>query len=144
MAFHLLRKYQNKLCTFNDDIQDTASVVHGDLPVAVPLPGKPISEQNFIFLGHRRSALQRLKLPYAHDAPEYPNLFETLDRIKTTALTGVCTITKAFNETGIWYQGSTDKHPRIVVPNVVALKHRIIAEVHNTNFGRNPGATART
>ncbi|KAE8999755.1 hypothetical protein PR002_g18370 [Phytophthora rubi] len=49
-AFHLLRKYQNKLCTFNDDIQDTASVVHGDLP------GKPISEQKFIFLGHRRSA----------------------------------------------------------------------------------------
>ncbi|KAE8965976.1 hypothetical protein PF010_g26123 [Phytophthora fragariae] len=55
-AFQLLRKYQNKLCTFNDDIQDTASVVHGDLPAAVPLSGKPISEQNFIFLGHRRSA----------------------------------------------------------------------------------------
>ncbi|KAE9328138.1 hypothetical protein PF008_g16246 [Phytophthora fragariae] len=40
----------------------------------------------------------------------------------------------------IWYQGSTDEQPRIVVPNIVALKHRIIAEVHDTNYGGHSGA----
>ncbi|POM64578.1 Hypothetical protein PHPALM_19875 [Phytophthora palmivora] len=40
----------------------------------------------------------------------------------------------------IWYEGSTDEQPRIVVPNIVALKHRIIAEVHDTNYGGHPGA----
>ncbi|KAE9158034.1 hypothetical protein PF002_g33212, partial [Phytophthora fragariae] len=50
-AFHLLRKYQNKLCTFNDDTQDTASVVFGGLLASETLSGKSISEQNFIFLG---------------------------------------------------------------------------------------------
>ncbi|ETK94316.1 hypothetical protein F441_02668 [Phytophthora nicotianae CJ01A1] len=50
-AFHLLRKYQNTHCTFNDDIQGTASVVLGGLLAAVPLSGKTISEQTFLFLG---------------------------------------------------------------------------------------------
>ncbi|GMG15832.1 unnamed protein product [Phytophthora fragariaefolia] len=40
----------------------------------------------------------------------------------------------------IWYQGSTDEQARIVVPNIVALQHRIIAEVHDTNYGGHPGA----
>ncbi|KAG7385481.1 Malic enzyme [Phytophthora pseudosyringae] len=50
-AFNLLRKYQNTHCTFNDDIQGTASVVLGGLLAAVPLSGKTISEQTFLFLG---------------------------------------------------------------------------------------------
>ncbi|KAG3129285.1 NADP-dependent malic enzyme, partial [Phytophthora idaei] len=50
-AFPLLRKYQNTHCTFNDDIQGTASVVLAGLLAAVPLLGKPISEQKFVFLG---------------------------------------------------------------------------------------------
>ncbi|GMF15818.1 unnamed protein product [Phytophthora lilii] len=40
----------------------------------------------------------------------------------------------------IWYQGSTDEKPRIVVPNVLKLKHRIIAEVHDSNYGGHPGS----
>ncbi|CAH0522464.1 unnamed protein product [Peronospora belbahrii] len=50
-AFNLLRKYQNTHCTFNDDIQGTASVVLGGLLAAVPLSGKSISEQTFLFFG---------------------------------------------------------------------------------------------
>ncbi|KAL3660157.1 NADP-dependent malic enzyme [Phytophthora oleae] len=139
-AFPLLRKYQNTHCTFNDDIQGTASVVLAGLLAAVPLSGKSISEQKFVFLGagtagtgiadliamaisretgknveesrkqiwlvdsrglvveSRKESLQSHKLPYAHDAPECVNLVETLDRIQPTALIGVCTIAKAFNE----------------------------------------------
>ncbi|GMF11564.1 unnamed protein product [Phytophthora lilii] len=39
----------------------------------------------------------------------------------------------------LWYQGSTDETPRIVVPNILALKHRIFAEVHGSNYGGHPG-----
>ncbi|KAE9353042.1 hypothetical protein PR003_g4076 [Phytophthora rubi] len=38
-------------CTFNDDIQGTASVVLGGLLAAVPLSSTPISEQKLVFLG---------------------------------------------------------------------------------------------
>ncbi|GMF53574.1 unnamed protein product [Phytophthora fragariaefolia] len=38
----------------------------------------------------------------------------------------------------VWYQGATDEKPRIVVPNVVRLKHRIIGEVHESNYGGHP------
>lgn len=45
-----------------------------------------------------------------------------------------------FEENGIiWYQGATDVHPRIVVPSVIEIKHRIIREVHDTNYGGHPG-----
>ncbi|KAG6610391.1 NADP-dependent malic enzyme [Phytophthora cinnamomi] len=42
---------KNTHCTFNDDIQGAASVVLGGLLAAVPLSGKDISEQIFLFLG---------------------------------------------------------------------------------------------
>lgn len=50
-AFHLLRKYENTHCTFNDDIQGTASVVLAGLIAAAPLSGIPLAEHKFLFLG---------------------------------------------------------------------------------------------
>lgn len=138
-AFNLLRKYQNTHCTFNDDIQGTASVVVAGLLAAVPLSGKPLSEQTFVFLGageagtgiadlialaisketgktideareqiwlvdsrglvikSRAASLQHHKLLYAHEAPECATLLEAVERIKPTALIGVCTIPKTFD-----------------------------------------------
>ncbi|DAZ98790.1 TPA: hypothetical protein N0F65_004006 [Lagenidium giganteum] len=43
----------------------------------------------------------------------------------------------------LWYQSTTDSKPRIVVPNVVSIKHRIIADVRDSNYGYHPG-TGRT
>ncbi|KAG3230277.1 hypothetical protein PI124_g24624 [Phytophthora idaei] len=61
----------------------------------------------------RKESLQPHKLPYAHDAPECSNLVETLDRIKPTALIGVCTIAKAFNEEVCQKMSELNEHPII-------------------------------
>ncbi|KAE9251224.1 hypothetical protein PF002_g4394 [Phytophthora fragariae] len=49
-------------CTFNDDIQGTASVVLGGLLAAVPLSSTPISEQKFVFLGAGTAVEERREL----------------------------------------------------------------------------------
>jgi malate dehydrogenase (oxaloacetate-decarboxylating)(NADP+) len=50
-AAYILNKYRNKVCTFNDDIQGTASVVAAGLIAACKFTGVPITEHKFLFLG---------------------------------------------------------------------------------------------
>ena len=50
-AFRLMREYQPKACTFNDDIQGTASVVVAGLIASVRITGKPLGEHTFLFYG---------------------------------------------------------------------------------------------
>lgn len=50
-ANRLLDKYRDALCTFNDDIQGTASVATGTLLAAVQITGKPLKDQRVAILG---------------------------------------------------------------------------------------------
>src|SRR3974390_1124227 len=50
-AGHLLERYRNRLCTFNDDIQGTAAVAAGTLLAAIRVTGIPLSQQRIALLG---------------------------------------------------------------------------------------------
>jgi malate dehydrogenase (oxaloacetate-decarboxylating) len=50
-AARLLKKYRNRLCTFNDDIQGTAAVTTATILAAVRATGVPLKEQKICVFG---------------------------------------------------------------------------------------------
>lgn len=50
-AIHILHRYRDRLCTFNDDIQGTAAVTTGALLAAVHATGIPLREQTIAMFG---------------------------------------------------------------------------------------------
>jgi malate dehydrogenase (oxaloacetate-decarboxylating) len=50
-AIKILKKYRDRLCTFNDDIQGTAAVTTGTLMAAVNATGVPLKDQRIAMFG---------------------------------------------------------------------------------------------
>ncbi len=55
-AMKQLKRFRNRLCSFNDDIQGTASVALAGIYSALRITGQPIEEQRILFAGSGASA----------------------------------------------------------------------------------------
>jgi malate dehydrogenase (oxaloacetate-decarboxylating)(NADP+) len=50
-AVHLLERYRNKYCVYNDDVQGTAGIVLAGMINAAKIKGTKLSEEQYLFLG---------------------------------------------------------------------------------------------
>jgi malate dehydrogenase (oxaloacetate-decarboxylating)(NADP+) len=56
-AVHLLQRYRDKYCVYNDDVQGTAGIVLTGMINAAKLKGKKLKDEKYLFLGAGSAAI---------------------------------------------------------------------------------------
>lgn len=90
-ATPLLKKYQDQLCCFNDDIQGTAAVTVGTLLAACHAQGTQLKDHRVVFVGAGSAGCGIAEQIVAHMKQEGLGESEAIDRIFLTSSKGLLT-----------------------------------------------------
>src|SRR6516162_5359793 len=88
-AVHLLARYRNKVCCYNDDIQGTGSVTLAGLIAALKVSGGKLRDQRILFLGAGSAAIGLAGLIAAAMVQEGLSLKDAQARISMFDVNGV-------------------------------------------------------
>uniref|UniRef100_A0A673KYK2 Malic enzyme n=1 Tax=Sinocyclocheilus rhinocerous TaxID=307959 RepID=A0A673KYK2_9TELE len=129
-AFRILNKYRNHYCTFNDDIQGTASVAVAGVLAALKITKNKLSDHKFVFQGAGEVMWIKLKdkEEFAQDHPHIKTLEEVVETIKPTAIIGVAAISGAFTEKIIKTMATFNERPIIFALSNPTSKAECTAE----------------
>lgn len=80
-AIHLLQRYKDKYCVFNDDVQGTAAITLAGMLNATKIKGTRLSDEKFLFLGAGSAAIGLANLLCTYLVKEGLSLKEAQERV---------------------------------------------------------------
>jgi len=88
-AVHLLQRYRDKYCVYNDDVQGTAGIVLAGMINATKIKGKKLSDEEYLFLGAGSAGIGLADLLCSAMAQEGLTLKQAQDRVYMFDINGL-------------------------------------------------------
>lgn len=113
-AFRFLDRFREEYCTFNDDIQGTASVAVSGLLASKRITGKKLSENKFLFLGAGEAAIGIADLTVKALENEGLSTEEARNRIWMVDIDGLLALERP--------EGGLEGHKKLYAKNHAPIK----------------------
>jgi malate dehydrogenase (oxaloacetate-decarboxylating)(NADP+) len=88
-AVHLLQRYRDKYCVYNDDVQGTAGIVLAGMINAAKIKGKRLSDERYLFLGAGSAGIGLADLLCSEMVQEGLTLKQAQDRVYMFDINGL-------------------------------------------------------
>jgi malate dehydrogenase (oxaloacetate-decarboxylating)(NADP+) len=93
-AVHLLQRYRDKYCVYNDDVQGTAGIVLAGMINAVKIKGTKLKDEKYLFLGAGSAGIGLADLLCSAMAKEGLTLKQAQDRVYMFDVNGLLETTR--------------------------------------------------